>query len=81
MGSNMLHADQVEVLITLVSSLDKSSLVNQFGAYRASFPLDFTPEFLEHQPIERLRHLFVAICLQSQKMPQLEVAESIAAAN
>jgi hypothetical protein len=65
----MLPAQQVEELITLVSGLDKDSLIRQFREYPASFPLDFTPDFLDHQPLERLRHLFVAVCMQSKKVP------------
>ncbi len=64
-----MSQSQVEELILLVSGLDKPSLIRQFQQYPASFPVDFTPDFLDHQPLERLRHLFVAVCLQSQRMP------------
>lgn len=65
----MLQSQQVEELITLVSSLDKPTLLRQFREYPATFPIDFTKDFLERQSLERLRHLFVAVCLQSQQMP------------
>jgi len=65
----MLHSEQVEELITLVSSLDKVALLQQFREYPASFPVDFTSDFLDRQPLDRLRHLFVAVCLQSKQMP------------
>jgi hypothetical protein len=65
----MLQMQQVEELMTLVSSLDKATLLRQFHEYPSSFPVDFTPDFLDRQPLERLRHLFVAVCLQSQRMP------------
>jgi hypothetical protein len=66
----MLPSQQmVEELITIVSGLDKDSLLQQFREYPASFPLDFTPDFLDHQPLERLQHLFVAVCLQSKRLP------------
>jgi len=64
-----MSQSQVEELITLVSSLDKPALLRQFREYPAKFPVDFTPDFLDRQPLERLRHLFVAVCLQSQQMP------------
>lgn len=67
----MLQSDQIEELLCLVSALDRDALVKQFHCYRASFPLDFSSEFLLNAPIERLRHIFVAICLQSQHMPQI----------
>ena len=66
----MVHSQQVEELITLVSNLDKAALLRQFREYPASFPIDFTPDFLDRQPLDRLRHLFVAICLQSKQMPR-----------
>ena len=66
---SMLQSQQVEELIALIGSLNKDALIRQFKEYPATFPVDFTPEFLDRQPLERLRHLFVAVCLQSQKMP------------
>ena len=65
----MLEANQVEELICVVSAMDRRVLVSQFRAYRASFPVDFTDDFLEHTPVERLRHIFVALCLQCQQVP------------
>lgn len=65
----MLESHQVEELICLVSSLDKASLTREFLTFRGNFPIDFTPEFLEELPLERLRHIFVALCLQAQRLP------------
>jgi hypothetical protein len=31
--------------------------------------VDFTADFLNRLPVDRLRHIFVAMCLQSQRMP------------
>ena len=67
----MLQSHQVEELISLVAALDKPALIRQFDAYQANFPVDFTPDFLESQSLERLRHLFVALCLHTQKMPEI----------
>ena len=66
----MLLSEQVEELITVVSALDRPALVRQFQDYPSRFPLDFTTEFLDNQPVERLRHLFLAVCLQTQRMPE-----------
>lgn len=70
----MLQAQQVEELICLVSSFDRDQLVQQFNSYPANFPLDFTEEFLDSTPLERLKHIFLAICLQSQRMPAMHIA-------
>lgn len=65
----MLMPGQIDELITLVSSLDRDALLRQFDQYHAAFPLDFTAEFLNSAPLDRLKHIFVAVCLQSQRMP------------
>lgn len=65
----MLESHQVEELICLVSSLDKPTLTRQFMSFSGNFPVDFTLEFLEGLPLERLRHIFVALCLQAQRVP------------
>jgi hypothetical protein len=67
----MLQSHQVEELICLVSSLDRETLVKQFDRFPSDFPIDFTPEFLREQPLERLRHIFVALCLHNQRMPEM----------
>lgn len=71
--------DKIEELIQVVSGLDKSTLLRQFQEFPATFPVDFTPDFLNRQPLERLRHLFVAICLQSKKLPQVPADEVVVA--
>ena len=69
----MLQAQQVEELICLVSAMDRDGLIHHFRNYKASFPVDFTADFLTDQPIDRLRHIFVALCLQNQRLPQTGV--------
>jgi hypothetical protein len=65
----MLQSEQIEELMTLVSSLDRDALMHHFRSYRANFPVDFTPNYLTNLPTDKLRHIFVAMCLQSQRMP------------
>ena len=72
----MLQSQQVEELICLVSSLNRQELLQQFRTYQASFPLDFTSDFLQSAPLERLKHIFVAVCLQSQRMPSVNIAHA-----
>ena len=67
----MLHADQVEELLCLVATLDRPALIRQFQSYPATFPIDFTRDFLDAAPLDRLRHIFVAMCLQSQRFPDV----------
>lgn len=66
----MFKSGQLEELISLVSALDRDALIEQFHAYQSNFPIDFTPEFFEKTPVERLRHIFLALCLQCQRLPE-----------
>jgi hypothetical protein len=65
----MLQSNQIEELITLVSALDRDGIVHHLQTYRANFPVDFTADYLGRLPLDKLRHIFVAMCLQSQRMP------------
>jgi hypothetical protein len=75
----MLDASQVEELICVVSAMDRPALVRQFRGYPGSFPVDFTDDFLHRTPLERLRHIFVALCLQCHHLPDLEECPPAAA--
>ncbi len=75
----MLQSHQVEQLICLVSSLDRAALKSQFERYPSGFPIDFSEEFLTSQPLERLQHIFVALCLQNQRMPEASMPAPMAA--
>ena len=65
----MLQSEQIEELITLVSGLDRDTLMSHIRSYRAAFPVDFTNDYLQQLPTDKIRHIFVAMCLQSQRMP------------
>jgi hypothetical protein len=67
----MLQSEQIEQLVCLVSSLDRPALVRQLQQFEANFPIDFTPEFLNDTSLERLRHIFLALCLQCQQIPEI----------
>jgi hypothetical protein len=68
----MLQSHQIDDLIQLVAALDREALLDHFHSYRASFPLDFTDDFLNSMPLDRLRHIFVALCLQTQRLPSYD---------
>ena len=70
----MLQAQQVEELVNLVTAMSRELVIDQFRTYRASFPVDFTREYLEAQTTEQIKHLFLALCLQTQRMPELPTA-------
>ena len=65
----MLQSAQIEDLMTLVASLDRPALTHQFQNYRGKFPVDFTEDFLARTSLDKLRHIFVAMCMQNQRLP------------
>lgn len=67
----MLRDSQINDLITLVSTMDRDTLLGQFRSYPARFPIDFTDDYLESLSLEKLRHIFLAVCIQNQRMPTI----------
>jgi hypothetical protein len=67
----MLESNQIEELICLVAAMDRETLIEQFHNYHSRFPVDFTPDFLASTNLDRLRHIFVAMCLQCQRLPEV----------
>lgn len=63
----MAPTTPIDELLCVVASWDRATLIQQFTSYPARFPIDFTPEFYQNQPVDRLRHIFVAMCLQNQR--------------
>ena len=63
----MPPTSSIDELLCVVASWDRATLVQQFTAIPSRFPVDFTPEFYQQQPVDRLRHIFVAMCLQNQR--------------
>lgn len=65
----MLESHQVEELICMVAALDREALTDHLLHFNGDFPVDFTPGFLDALSVDRLRHIFVALCLQAQHLP------------
>jgi hypothetical protein len=72
----MLESQQIEELICMVSAMPREVLIERFLTFRGAFPIDFTNEFLNHEPLDRLQHIFVALCLQNRHMPAELVADA-----
>ena len=70
----MLASNQIEELICVLSTWDRQTLISQFQVFRSTFPVDFTADFLNKTPVEKLQHLFLALCVQNQRLPDLGVA-------
>lgn len=66
----MLASEQVDELICVLATWDRETLTHQFLNFDSKFPLDITPQFLSQMSDDRLRHVFLAVCLQNQKLPE-----------
>ena len=69
----MLDSHQVEELIRIVSAMSRQTVIERLLSFRGAFPVDFTNEFLSDLPLERLHHLFLALCLQSGRFQPEEI--------
>ncbi len=70
----MLNAGQIDELIGVVARMDREDLVQECLHFEGRFPVDFTPAFLDGLEIDRLRHIYVAMCLQNGHVPALHAS-------
>lgn len=62
-----MQAQQVEELICLVSAMDRGTVTERLLGFNGTFPVDFTPQFLATLPVDRLRHILLALCLHARR--------------
>lgn len=74
----MLEPQRIEELICMVSAMDRQALIDRCTHFHGLFPVDFTPDFLQQLPLDRLRHIFVALCLHNDHLPHLELPAAVA---
>ena len=72
----MIDTTQFENLICTVAMLNRDQLKEKFLNFRGKFPVDLSTDYLENLPLDRLRHIFVALCLQNRV--GIELAEAAA---
>jgi hypothetical protein len=65
--------DRLEEFAHIVGAMQRDELIERMLHFRGRFPVDFTPAFLARQSDERLRHIFLAMCLQQGELPTLEL--------
>lgn len=73
----MLQAHQVEELLCVVSRMDRSAIARHLREFRGSFPVDLTPDFVATADLDRLRHIFLALCLQARQMPEIDDEDEV----
>ena len=65
----MLRLDEIDALCTLIATFDRPAVTHHLTTHPAPFPLDFTAEFLRDQPLDRLRHILLGLCMHTQIPP------------
>jgi len=71
MSSSRLEAQAVEI-----AGMDRPGLVAAIRGIDCGFPVDFTPEYLDKLDLDKLRHLYLALCLRAEARRQEEHAPS-----
>jgi len=59
---NLQTADQ---LVSAIQAMDRPTLTEALLSLEAPFPVDFSPEFLQHWPLDKLRHVLFAAVSQT----------------
>ncbi len=67
----MLRSHDSERVMEIIESLDREQVIDQLRRCPARFPIDFTDEWLRTQPLEELRHVLAAVCIQCDVIPQI----------
>ena len=70
----MLSCEQVEALNGQIQHMDRDTVAHALATFKARFPLDFTPDFYQREPINKLRHILFGLCLHNQKMLEAKCA-------
>lgn len=65
----MLERSQAKQVHQIVAQMERSELIEQMRRCPARFPIDFTDAWFSAQSTVELRHIFAAICIQSDVMP------------
>ena len=72
----MLEAERVEEIVCLVSAMDRAAVTERLLSFCGEFPVDFTPDFLARLPDDRLKHILLALCLQTRRRPMDAISEA-----
>jgi len=70
----MLTGDEVEALNNTIGRMDRETVAYQLAHFPARFPIDFTPDFLEREPLHRLQHILFGLCLHNHKRLNVALA-------
>jgi len=63
----MASRDYFEQTATSLSSLNREELKRRIKNFNGRFRLDFTDDYLENLPVDRLRHVLLAALINNRR--------------
>ena len=63
----MASRDYFEQTATSISSLNREELKRRIKNFKGRFRLDFTDDYLENLPVDRLRHVLLAALINNRQ--------------
>jgi hypothetical protein len=72
----MWRTQQFDKIACLIARMDRPSVARNLRNFRAGFPVDLTAAFIESTDLDRLRHIYLALCLQARQMPDTHYADA-----
>lgn len=57
----------IDNLVRTISQMNRDDVKREIMCFEGRFKLDFTPEFLESQSLDSLRHILYAAKIQQQQ--------------
>lgn len=68
------RAQQFDDVVCLIAGMDRRTIALNLRTFRGRFPVDLTPDFIASTDLDRLRHIYLALCLQTRQMPTFATA-------
>ena len=65
----MLTSSQARQVANAIARLTRREVIDGLRRCPARFPLDFTNQWLDSQPLSELRHIYAALCVQCGHIP------------
>ncbi|MDD5459812.1 MAG: hypothetical protein PHF37_10525 [Phycisphaerae bacterium] len=62
----MFSDRKLDKMTTSIARLGRNELTKQIKHFRGRFRLDFTDDFLQKTPVERLRHILLAAVINTK---------------
>jgi hypothetical protein len=69
---DLVSAVAIEEILARIVRMDRPEVLHALQDLPCGFELDFSEQYLESLPIERLRHILLAASLQSYASPPVE---------